>query len=234
MVSVRWLIALGAACAGLASLGFWQLDRAEQKGARIALYRERQAATPLDFNSILTPAESHVWRRVALRGHFIDRHVLLDNRVQAGRAGYDVLTLFALDDGRVVLVNRGFMAMKGDRSAIPELVAPADPTVARGFIGPPPASGIALDTSRAELMAPHIVRVQAVDMSGLAELLATPVWPQLVYLDAGHPAALAVDWAPPGDGSAKHRAYAVQWFAMAGVLGAIGLWNLYGKRPAAR
>jgi cytochrome oxidase assembly protein ShyY1 len=231
---VLWLLALGAACSALASLGFWQLDRAQQKSARIALYRERQAAAPLDFNSILAPAENHLWRRVALRGHFIDRHMLLDNRIQAGRAGYQVLTLFALDDGRVALVNRGFMASSGDRSALPELVAPADPTVATGFIGPPPAPGIALGQLHAELLAPHVIRVQAVDPRGLAELFAMQVWPQLIYLDGDHAAALAVDWAPPGDGSAKHRAYALQWFAMAAVLGAIGLWNLYGRRHSAR
>ncbi len=37
------------------------------------------------------------------------RQILIDNRVHAGRAGYHVVTPLVIEDGRAVLVNRGFV-----------------------------------------------------------------------------------------------------------------------------
>jgi cytochrome oxidase assembly protein ShyY1 len=52
----------------------------------------------------------------------------------------------------------------------------------------------------------------------------------VLYLDAGQPGALVIARIPPGDDSARHTAYAVQWFAMAAVLAGIGVWNLRRAR----
>jgi cytochrome oxidase assembly protein ShyY1 len=79
-------------------------------------------------------------------------------------------------------------------------------------------------------MSPQVFRVQRVKIGGVETLLDRPLWPAIVYLDANALGALSVAWVLPGDGSARNRSYAVQWFAMALVLAAIGFWNLYAKR----
>jgi len=222
------------ACAGLASLGFWQLHRAHEKQTRYQAFSDRQAAPPVAFETIApdAPLSDSLWRRVTLRGHYLDLYVVLDNRVSQGRPGYEILTPFLTETGRTVLVDRGWLQLPDDRRTIPDALAPADPTTLSGYIGPEPTVGIDLEASaaQAEIMSPQVFRVQRVKVDGVASLLDRPLWPGIVYLDAQALGALAVDWQLPGDGSARNRSYAVQWFAMAAVLAGIGLWNLYGKR----
>ncbi len=225
---------LALACAGLASLGFWQLHRAKDKHARYAAFVERHAAPPVAFDTLppRTELSAWLWRRVSLRGHYEDVHVVLDNRVNEGRAGYEVLTPFVADDGRTVLVDRGWIPLPDDRNAVPETLAPADPTTITGYIGPEPTVGIELGpaAAEAELMSPQVYRVQRVHVPGVESMLDRKLWPGVVYLDANALGALTVNWQLPGDGSARNRSYAVQWFAMAAALAGLGLWNLYGRK----
>ena len=236
--SRRWrpvlLVVLVAACAGLVSLGNWQQRRAAEKSARYEVFATRQAARPLDFGSLGKHAKlaDLNWRRVRVRGHFEELYVLLDNRVQHGRPGYEVLSPFLTDDGRTVLVDRGWVPMPDSRDTPPDVLVPSDPGTIGGFVGGPPTVGISLgnSASAAELMSPQIYRVQQVDLAGLSSLLHVDLWPAVLYLDANALGALSVDWPLPGDDSGRSRAYAVQWYAMAAVLAALGLWNLYGRK----
>lgn len=225
---------LAVACAGLASLGFWQLHRAHEKQSRYQAFATRHAAAPLAFETIepRTPLSENLWRRITIRGHYLDKHIALDNRTFKGQAGYEILTPFVADSGATVLVDRGWVPLPDDRNTVPDTLAPADPTTLQGYVGPEPTVGIALEASasQAEVMSPQVFRVQRVKVEGIASLLERPLWPGILYLDPQALGALSIDWQLPGDGSARNRSYAVQWFAMAAVLAGIGLWNLYGKR----
>lgn len=225
---------LVAACTGLARLGFWQLERAQQKQTRYQAFAARHSAPALTFETLpahISLADT-LWRRVLVRGHFLEQYIVLDNRISQGRVGYEVLTPFVTENDTTVLVNRGWVPQTQDRDTLPDVLAPADPTTISGYIGPEPTVGIELGpgAEQAEIMSPQIFRVQRVNLAGIEPLIQRPLWPGVVYLDAEALGALTVDWQLPGDGSARNRSYAVQWFAMATVLAAIGLWNLYGKR----
>lgn len=227
-------VVLAVICMGLASLGFWQLQRAHEKQARYQAFSDRHSAPPLAFDTLApnTPLSENLWRRMTVTGHYLDQHVVLDNRTLKGQPGYEVLTPFVTDSGPTVLVDRGWVPLPDSRSTVPDTLAPADPTTISGYVGPPPTVGIDLDerAAQADIMSPQVFRVQRVNIPGVESLLDRPLWPGIVYLDADALGALTVDWQLPGDGSARNRSYAVQWFAMATVLAGIGLWNLYGKR----
>lgn len=227
-------VLLVAACAGLTSLGFWQLHRAHEKQSRYQAFSERHSAAPVAFDTIAprTPLSENLWRRLSVRGHYLDQHIVLDNRSHQGQPGYEVLTPFVADSGQPVLVNRGWVPLPDSRNTVPDTLAPADPTTISGYVGPEPTVGIDLDAraADAEIMSPQVFRVQRVKVAGVESLLDRPLWPGIIYLDAEALGALTVDWQLPGDGSARNRSYAVQWFAMAIVLAALGIWNLYGKR----
>lgn len=221
------------ACSVLVSLGLWQLERAAQKRERHAAYVMAFAARPLALDAIeqASAAPDYRWRRVRLSGRYLDVNVLLDNRIRSGRVGYEVLTPFVTDGGRTILVNRGWTVVPGSRSARPEVAAGDDPTTLAGYLGDPPVVGLVMDSAAydGEWLSPQLLRVQRVALDGLSSVLGHELWPAVVYLDGGQPAALLTDWATPGDGSARHTAYAVQWFAMAVVLAVLG-WRLVSRR----
>ena len=114
------------ACAGLCSLGLWQLSRAEAKRLRYESFAERREQPAVDIDTIgdEAPTADYHWRAVQMRGHYGGSHILLDNRVRNAQAGYEVLTPFRTDGGRIVLVNRGWVAMPASREAAPDVVAP--------------------------------------------------------------------------------------------------------------
>ena len=67
-------------------------------------------------------AREFEFRRVEARGAYVpDSTVLLDNRIHAGRVGYEVVMPLRLGDSRMhVLVNRGWIAGTGDRTRLPD------------------------------------------------------------------------------------------------------------------
>jgi surfeit locus 1 family protein len=109
-----WIILLAALVAGAttARLGWWQLDRAQQKTDRQEALNRQRALPPISREQLpLNPSQAAAaeHRRVSLQGQWRDTHtVYLDNRSMAGRVGFFVLTPLTLEGGAVVLVQRGF------------------------------------------------------------------------------------------------------------------------------
>ena len=105
----------------LCGLGFWQLERKVWKEGLLAAIAERVDAPAVAFPpeagwGALSP-ESDEYRHVRLTGRFLnDKEAhLQSNLVSSGKddgaLGYDILTPFALADGTIVIVNRGFVPL---------------------------------------------------------------------------------------------------------------------------
>ncbi|QGM47714.1 SURF1 family protein [Methylocystis heyeri] len=115
--SLGWqALSAGLALALLLSLGFWQTRRLAWKEALIARAETRMRAAPVappprDQWALLAP-EEYEYRHVEISGEF--QHAL--NALVYAQAppggglepGFVVLTPLKLDDGGVVVVNRGF------------------------------------------------------------------------------------------------------------------------------
>src|SRR5690606_12915045 len=77
----------------LLGLGFWQLDRAEQKRAWLAQLAAAAQQEAVNLNAVQPDYPAVAQRRVEARGRYdADRQLLLDNQIRAGRQGYLVLT----------------------------------------------------------------------------------------------------------------------------------------------
>ncbi len=207
-------------------LGFWQLDRATQKKARWQSYLSQQNAAPLDLN-LLTDLDKHdyVWRTGEVNGHYVALTVLLDNRVYNGRVGYEVLSPFVLSGGPTILVNRGWVPLQYDRAYVPAVTMPVGPRRINGLWALPPVVGIALNahSSATEPLSPNVIRVQRLDWTLLATRLDNLVIDRVFYLDPADPDAYERNWPVPSDTTGRHRAYALQWFAMAAAVVVIAL-----------
>jgi surfeit locus 1 family protein len=104
----------------LISLGRWQLRRADEKRV---LFDSFAAGTDVTRQIDLSTAGLPRYQHIEAGGHYDQaRQILIDNMVNAERAGYFVITPFALTGGGWVLVNRGWVplgASRADRPAIP-------------------------------------------------------------------------------------------------------------------
>lgn len=194
----------------LLSLGFWQLERADEKRAIQAQYAAWQHSEPLLLAN--ANAVAH-YRPVQLEGHFDpQRYFLLDNRTRQGKVGFEVIGLFQSTAGDWFAVNRGWVLGNPDRSQLPGVDVPAGDLRIAGHAYWPEA-GWQLGSISAKEQWPKVTQsMMPADLQALAgEMLA----PYLVRLAPESDAALLADWQPVNVVPEKHTGYAVQWFLMA-------------------
>lgn len=206
-------------------LGYWQLQRAEEKRVIEANFTTRLQQTALSVEE-LKQLEDRAFVPVSLQGQFDNQHhFLLDNRSQGGRAGYEVLTPLLTESGEWVLVNRGWIKANPDRKDLPVVPEVEGPVNTRGTVYVPPGEPF--------LLAEQIFRdlewplvVQAVEIDKFTQVLDRQLFPQVVRLRENAPGALGIDWQPINVQPEKHVAYAAQWFAMAV---ALMLWFVFAN-----
>jgi len=96
----------------LVGLGTWQLKRLAWKGQIISLIETRTKAEPISLEEALARWHDDgdvEYLRVRARGKFLhdnERHLFA---VHKSHSGWFVFAPLALDDGKLVLVNRGFV-----------------------------------------------------------------------------------------------------------------------------
>jgi surfeit locus 1 family protein len=216
----------------LVSLGVWQLERGWYKEALEDLHRARTNDEAVRLSAPINDAEALRYRRVVLRGRYDPAHlVLLDNRVQAGRVGYEVFSPLLLETpGLWLLIDRGWVPQGETRVQLPEVTTPTGVTELAGLLDFPPGKTLTLGETETPGW-PKVV--QHVDLRQLSQRLGHPLQPMVVLLDARAPFGFLRRWQVTPMGAGRHFAYAVQWFAMAVVLLLLyGLLHSHRASPA--
>lgn len=166
------------------ALARWQLLRADEKIALLENAARSRAAPAVALDRLDdVEAAAEAYRRVRVDGRWLgERQLLWDNRAHAGRAGYEVITPLRLDDGRLALVNRGWIAPGPTRETLPDVALP--PATAgtdvslEGLLSRPSkgfASGAALAPSGAW---PRVL--QYFDYAAIEAALGEPIVPAVV------------------------------------------------------
>ena len=214
-------------------LGFWQLQREQEKLQILAHFQARLAETPVAIEQ-LAAQDDLAWQQVKLQGKFdAERIYLLDNQIRSGRVGFDVLQLFRVTGAQMLVwVNRGWVAGKRLRSELPDVNTPVDQITVTGYVYVPAGTAFSLkddtpadDRSCAAAETWPCV-IQNVNVARLATGVDTrEAFAQVVRLSDDSPAALQADWPTISVQPAKHRGYAVQWFSMAVALLVFYVWH---------
>lgn len=220
----RWavyvLIAIGFAVA-CAFLSNWQFERNESRTEQIALVERNYDADPVPLASligddgVLDPDDQ--WHPVVLRGEYLtDQQVLVRNRPHGGTSAYEVLVPFRDADGRVFLIDRGWVP-PGDGDAPDTVPAPPSGEVtvtARLRPGEPlPPSGRGAPDGQVPT-----IHLPSVDAQVEGDLI-TGAYGQLI--DEQPAADLALGgFDSPTDDPGPHLSYAIQWilFALMGFI----------------
>jgi len=212
-------IAVFVVAAVCVRLGFWQLDRREQKGDANDALAARMEAEPITLDAAPSDTAGLRYRRVVAAGEWDgERSIVLPGRAYRGSPGGHVLTPLRIADGSAVLVVRGW-APAADGATVP-----LDALAASGRDS---VAGI-LDrfTDQSETLAPRADRDvdafrrvwYAIDQDALRGQFPYPLADVTVRQarrpgDPDYPIALE----PPILDAGPHLGYAIQWFSFAAI-----------------
>jgi len=205
----------------MVNLGYWQLDRLEQRRERNDAVASHEDAPVRDWTEVFGPVitEADQWQRVRVSGTFDAGHqFVVRYRSNAGQSGYEVLTPLRTGDGRYLLVNRGFGVRPAGQDFPTQ--APAPPAgevtivghVRRNEQGPEQATN------------PADGQVRLVNSAAIAAALPYPLldgYLGVLEIEPPQQGGL-VPVKPPELTEGNHLSYAVQWFMFSAIAG-VGL-----------
>ncbi len=199
----------------LLSLGYWQLERAQQKRTLLTKFNLQQAQPPQSINgmSLSEIANLPDYLRVSAEGEFDNKHIwLIDNKHRQSKVGFEVVQLFKVREGSSVLVNRGWIRGMRLRTELPDITTVEGPVTL--FASARQMTNYRmLDSEHSATGWPRIVL--QIEVASAKQALNVNVAKKLLYLDDLSPAALVGEWKTINIQPEKHTGYAVQWFAMA-------------------
>lgn len=238
--SPRWIA--GVVVAALAvltfvNLGLWQLRRLDDRRAVNSLIEVGMTAEPTELSTLLSEESDPAalaFRRVRASGvYLVDDEVILQVRSLNGQSGHEVLTPLLLEDGTVVIVNRGWVTI--DVAGPP--VVGSEPPSPKVTVG-----GVLRESQEKGPFGPsnaasgRLERIRRVDLDRLQQQIDQPLQPIYLQLESQTPAQsgrypIALPPASASDG--PHLSYAMQWFIFATIV-AIGfpvlVWRT-GRTP---
>ncbi|KAF7769057.1 hypothetical protein PCIT_a3604 [Pseudoalteromonas citrea] len=194
------------------SLAMWQWQRAENKalllGQEGVILTQEEARLEAMFADSVDAIHSAKFK---VSGSFITEKVwFLDNKIVAGRPGYDLITLFQanrLND--VLLVNLGFIAAPALRT-LPNIRLPEEDVELELQIKSKDIKGFTLATQPAMSTKSHNL-LQYLDLSYFSTITGLTIYPFVTY-QLGNTVAVAIPhYKAVVMSPQKHRAYALQW-----------------------
>jgi surfeit locus 1 family protein len=228
MFSRQWILTTLLVLAGGAlciRLGFWQLDRLEQRRAFNAHVEAMRAAEPLilagQSSNDLTTME---YRAVAVSGTYdFENQVALRNRYYQNESGFNLLTPLLLDDGYALLVDRGWIPAEEndspadwrryDQPGRVTLLGQIRLGQARPDFGGVPDPALAPGQARLEFW--NSVNLERIGQQVPYPLIDVYVQPNVDPVDTTPP----IPYQPELELSeGPHLGYAAQWFTFASLL----------------
>lgn len=214
------------------NLGYWQLDRLEQRRERNEAVAVHENAPVQEWDRVFGPeiVEADQWQRVRVTGSFDGEHqFVVRYRSQAGQSGYEVLTPLRTTDGRHLLVNRGF-GLRPPGEDFPTTAPPA-PTGQVTIVGHVRRN----EQGPQQAVTPTEGQVRLVNSEAIAATLPYPLLDGYLGVLEITPAQEGglVPVLPPAADEGSHLSYAIQWFLFSALAG-VGLIVLIRSDVKAR
>lgn len=193
----------------MVNLAFWQMRRLDEKKT---FNREVRAVAeaPVKAYEDVVPGddapEGVQYQRVEVTGTYLPREFEIVNVSQDGNSGHDQVAALQLDDGSLLIVNRGFTT---GTEQLPEL--PTEPVTVLGRIrySSSTSGGIGKDDGSQQL-----TQIRRVDLGVLGQQFEQPLQPVYLEMLAENDQAVSplVPIAFPGLSEGPHLSYTIQWF----------------------
>ena len=230
--ALRWTgyvavaIVFAIACAYLSN---WQFTRNEERSAQLELVERNYDADPLPLSDILPsgteldPADE--WHPVELIGRYrADDQVLVRNRPHGGTSAFEVLVPFETTDGRIFIVDRGWVPPASDSPEPAAIAAPPSGTVTVVARLKPAEAAPTSGRSAPDGQVPTINVDLVADEAGLTGDVVTSAYGLLVSEDPAPADGLGAMPIPSED-PGPHLSYAIQWILFA-IMGFVFIWYM--------
>lgn len=216
----RWLfttLLVLLAATVMVRLGFWQLDRLEQRRARNALIQQAMELPPLDLNQANLPDwNTATYRDAIVTGKYdFSGEVVLRNQVWENQPGFHLLTPLLIE-GRTqaILVDRGWIPLEDGDPLKRAKYAEEGILTVQGRLMPSQQTRSllgAVDTPQGRLDAWNWI-----DLPRLGQQISVPIIPLYLLAAPLNPQSLPARNLPEPDLSeGPHLGYALQWFSFA-------------------
>lgn len=213
-------------------LSWWQFARREERVERIneVIANYDKPPIPLaDIGFVLEEGKSaQEWRPVTISGRYLtDLTTLVRNRPLNGQAGFLQLVPFELNDGRVIIIERGWLIAGSDLS----------PTIDNPLpLMEPKQLVVRLRVSEADLGRPPIPgQIASIDLKTLAERfqssgeVITDYYGRLVSESPGSE-TFPTGVPKPSLSEGNHLSYALQWVLFGLMAFAAFVWAIRNDR----
>ena len=201
------------------ALGFWQLERAREKQNISDRFISRSGLAVVELHGAAQLSDEMRFRTASARGRFESEfELLLDNKIEGGRAGYHVLTPLRIENSdTLLLVNRGWAPWTGDRRTSHQVEPPDSTVTVRGRLSLPAVAPLSFEQD-SDLS--NFSRVwQNFDLTRFRNLVEVPVVNFVLEQEPDDSSPLIRNWPVYEDSwIQRHRGYAFQWFSLAAVL----------------
>jgi cytochrome oxidase assembly protein ShyY1 len=197
-------------------LSLWQFHRLDDRKAFNREVTERSSLSVVDVSTLdISDPAAVQWRPAGARGTYLpDEQVLIVNRSQGGVAGMNVLTPLLLDDGRAIIVNRGFIALNATPPA-----APSGEVKVVGLL----RSTEGRTTGQAREASGELTEFFRLDIARLQEQIEPELLNVALVAEVSEPADSTTlrPVSSPELSEGSHLSYAIQWliFATAVIVG---------------
>jgi cytochrome oxidase assembly protein ShyY1 len=212
----------------LIALGNWQLQRGHQKQQRLDQIAQRKLVSVMTIDEVLSESDR---RDLSVEVHgklLANRIFYLDNRIESGQVGYQILAPIETDSG-VLIVNFGWIKAGLYREQLPEIQLTQQNGRFYGTSAEPLVNPMIIET--ATTLDPWPKVIQSIDLYKISTFLGMPVLPFVMQLDPTHPMGYLRNWQPVVMAPEKHYAYAVQWYGLAIACVIIYLVAIRNRKP---
>lgn len=193
-------------------LGVWQVHRAHEKKQMIIHHQiqAKQAPTAWHINDPL-PQQ---YQRVQVEGEFLAHPFLLDNQYYHHKIGYQVLSPLLVTADQVILVDRGWLQDIYSRRMLPSVTTPCGKVVLIGEAYYPSSKKVTLGPL-IEQNKTNVTLIEVLEPALVGKILHKSVQPFIMRLNRYEPYGYVREWPVVSMPPERHKAYALQWFAMA-------------------
>ncbi len=242
VVVVRWksllqpgwlaltFVVFGFAVTCYTVLAPWQFDRHAERKAQNDAVSTSFSEQPRPLQEVLpegrAPGPDTEWRRVVVEGTYLPEHEIIARlRTVQGQPAFEVLTPLRTTDGRIVVIDRGYL--RPDNGDVPPYAAPPGGTVrvearVRGDETDPQGRDAFSDESTQGRL-----HAYTIDSRTVARASGLDVSPGYLQLTEGQPGVLGALPLPKLE-AGPYFSYALQWVAFGTM--AVLAWGYFTVR----